>query len=86
MQFNNFCTQQPNCILEGLNCGPIAGLLMDSIISRNGPWRIELCDDVCGGECGTSSFGESGSNRLDRADGAVADEFSSIQPPIFAVE
>ena len=47
LQLNNTCTQSPKHVNEDLNCSPITDLHMDSIISKNRSWRIELCADVC---------------------------------------
>ena len=47
LQLNNFCTQFPNCFIEGFNCSSIIDLHIDSIISKIRRWRIELCFDVC---------------------------------------
>ena len=46
LQLNSFCIQQLKCFIEDLNCRPVLGLHMDSKISKNRQWRIELYTDV----------------------------------------
>ena len=47
LQFNSFCIQRLKCFNEIANCSSIVDLHMNSMISKNRLWRIELCVDVC---------------------------------------